>query len=96
MAQHPPAQQAQLEAGERRNVGRIDRVVRTIIGAGLLVGATIVGPGTFDSLMLAGIGGAILLTALRSQCWLYRFYGVTTSRTPDGILCEPGGRCRLQ
>lgn len=77
------------------NLGRVDRLVRAAIALGLLVGAVVVGMGTFDAFMLTLISIPIAVTAVRGQCWLYGWYGVSTSRRPEGIVCDTD-RCRLR
>lgn len=68
-------------------------MLRVVIAVGLLAGAVLASG--FDSLMLALLAIPIATTAVRGQCWLYRWYGVSTRRRPEGMVCD-ADRCRLR
>ncbi len=58
-----------------KNVGSIDRVVRIVIGAGVL------GAGFYFENCLGLIGIIPLLTALTGKCPLYMPFGISTCKT---------------
>lgn len=58
------------------NVGTIDRIVRVIIGAGLLYYALLAAPTGYN--WVGWIGVVPLLTALIGNCPLYSILGVST------------------
>jgi len=58
-----------------RNVGNLDRILRIVIGLGLLA-LVFVGPKTLWGL----VGLVPLLTALAGFCPLYRVLGICTAR----------------
>lgn len=63
-----------------RNVGSIDRIVRAVLGAVLLIWGLSLGAAATLPL-LAVIAGAVLIgTAAISFCPLYRIVGLTTCR----------------
>ncbi|MFN8582062.1 MAG: DUF2892 domain-containing protein [Gemmatimonadaceae bacterium] len=59
-----------------RNVGSVDRVIRLVLGVGLL-SLAFVGPRT----PLGYIGVVPLLTGLFGTCPLYRLFGINTCAT---------------
>ena len=62
-----------------RNVGPEDRVVRVVVGAGLLVLLYFV-PMSQWAQILVGIAAAVLvLTGLIARCMLYKMLGIDTS-----------------
>ena len=62
-----------------RNVGPEDRVVRIVVGLGLLALLYFV-PMSQLGQILVGIGGAILvLSGLLARCLLYKLLGIDTS-----------------
>lgn len=62
-----------------RNVGPEDRVVRVVVGIGLLVLLYFV-PMSQWAQILVGIAGAVLiLTGLLARCLLYKMLGIDTS-----------------
>jgi membrane-bound ClpP family serine protease len=66
-----------------RNESPVDRVVRGVLGAGLLV-ASFAGLGLTSAKPLgiaaALIGAVLLFTAATGSCLLYRPFGVATSK----------------
>lgn len=55
------------------NVGKIDRIIRAVIGAALL------GWGVMNSSIIAGvIGGVLLLTVIIGWCPPYALFGINT------------------
>jgi membrane protein YdbS with pleckstrin-like domain len=64
-----------------RNMGMIDRVLRSLIGLLALAGA--VGLGWFSGWMVwaaAAVGVIMLVTAVVGTCPLYRLVGINTCR----------------
>ena len=62
-----------------RNVGSIDRVVRIVLGLGLLV-AGVASTGSIRLVEL--IAGVVLLfTAASGFCLLYRLFGISSCKT---------------
>ncbi|MCS6790317.1 MAG: DUF2892 domain-containing protein [Bacteroidia bacterium] len=57
------------------NVGTVDRIIRLVLGGGLIAAAF------FTKLWwLAIIGGVVFLTGLLGRCGLYYLFGITTRR----------------
>jgi Inner membrane protein YgaP-like, transmembrane domain len=66
-----------------KNEGTADRVVRAVVGGGLIaVSATTLGLGSGKPLgvAVALVGGVLLFTAAAGSCLLYRPFGIDTSR----------------
>lgn len=59
-----------------RNVGGIDRVLRIVVGAALILGFFLNGDGSYSWLYLLGI--IPLATGLMGSCLIYKFIGVNT------------------
>jgi hypothetical protein len=65
-----------------KNVGGIDRVIRLVVGAGLIYYAMSNLPGADDYMVPAGIVGFVLiLTAIFRFCPAYRIFGIKTCKT---------------
>jgi hypothetical protein len=60
-----------------KNMGSVDRVVRTILAVAFIVGAVILG-GWFW--ILGALGVIFLVTALTSSCPLYMPFGISTRK----------------
>ncbi|MDP7151910.1 MAG: DUF2892 domain-containing protein [Paracoccaceae bacterium] len=58
-----------------KNVGSVDRVLRIVIGALLIIGA-LLGYGAW-----MWIGVIVLATGLMSRCLLYRIIGFSTNKS---------------
>ncbi|HEX7971369.1 MAG TPA: DUF2892 domain-containing protein [Thiobacillus sp.] len=64
-----------------KNVGGMDRVIRAVIGGGLIYYAMSNLPGADAWMVPAGVVGFILiLTAIFSWCPAYRVFGIKTSK----------------
>jgi hypothetical protein len=66
-----------------KNESGLDRVVRVVVGGGLLIGAlTTFGLGSAKPLgILFGLVGVVLLfTAATGSCLLYRLFGMNTAK----------------
>jgi hypothetical protein len=64
-----------------KNVGGIDRVIRLVVGAGLIYYAMSNLPGAEDYMVPAGIVGFVLiLTAIFRFCPAYRIFGIKTCK----------------
>ena len=61
-----------------KNVGGIDRVLRIVIGLGLIAGFFLNPEGSYRWLYLIGI--VPLATGLMSNCLLYRLVGINTCK----------------
>ncbi len=59
-----------------KNVGGIDRILRIVVGAALLIGFLFNGDGAYGWLYLVGI--IPLATGLMSTCPLYSIFGMNT------------------
>ena len=59
-----------------RKVGGIDRVLRIVVGAALILGFFLNGDGAYSWLYLLGI--IPLATGLMGSCLIYKFIGVNT------------------
>lgn len=65
-----------------KNVGGVDRVIRTVVGAGLIYYAMSNLPGAQDWMVPAGMVGFILLmTAVFGRCPAYMPFGINTCKT---------------
>ena len=63
----------------KRNVARWERIIRTLAGGGLLVGAFLVPLPPLVRLLAFGGGGVYLLaTALSGTCLGYKMMGIST------------------
>ncbi len=65
-----------------KNVGGVDRVIRLVVGAGLIYYAMSNLPGADAWMVPAGVIGFILvLTAIFSRCPLYMMLGINSCKT---------------
>jgi hypothetical protein len=65
-----------------KNVGGADRVIRAVVGAGLIYYAMSNMPGAQDWMVPAGMVGFILLmTAVFGRCPAYMPFGINTCKT---------------
>jgi hypothetical protein len=65
-----------------KNVGGVDRVIRAVVGAGLIYYAMSNLPGAQDWMVPAGMVGFILvLTAVFSRCPAYMMFGMNTCKS---------------
>ena len=65
-----------------KNVGGVDRVVRAVLGAGLIYYAMSNLPGADAYMVPAGMVGFILLmTAVFGRCPIYMPFGISTCKT---------------
>lgn len=60
----------------KKNIGSIDRILRIVVGAALLIGFFINTESAYRMLYLVGI--IPLFTGLFSTCPLYRIFGLST------------------
>lgn len=60
----------------KKNVGKIDRVLRIVLGLALLAGYVVNNDGAYSWLYLIGV--VPLLTGLMSSCPLYSILGIST------------------
>ncbi|MES2846277.1 MAG: DUF2892 domain-containing protein [Pseudomonadota bacterium] len=63
----------------KQNVGPIDRILRIVVGAALILGYFLNGGGTYSWLYLLGV--IPLATGLLSSCPLYTILGISTCPT---------------
>lgn len=65
-----------------KNVGGIDRIIRAVVGVGLIFYAMSNLPGAEDWMVPAGIVGfVVLLTAIFGFCPAYLPFGIKTCKT---------------
>ena len=65
-----------------KNGGGVDRVIRAVVGAGLIYYAMSNLPGAQDWMVPAGMVGFILvLTAVFSRCPIYMPFGISTCKS---------------
>jgi hypothetical protein len=65
-----------------KNVGGADRVIRAVVGAGLIYYAMSNLPGAQDWMVPAGmVGFILLLTAVFSRCPAYMMFGINTCKS---------------
>ncbi len=62
----------------RKNVGDVDRALRVVAGAGMIVTAVVVEAGA--RWIVGAIGVMLLVTGLVRWCWLYVPFGISTMR----------------
>ncbi len=65
----------------RKNVGDVDRALRVVAGAGMIVTAVVVEAGA--RWIVGAIGVMLLVTGLVRWCWLYVPLGISTVRKKD-------------
>lgn len=58
-----------------KNVGKIDRVVRIILGLVLVWQAL-----NYSNIIILVIGAVLLLTGLVGKCGLYKFFNINTCK----------------
>jgi Protein of unknown function (DUF2892) len=64
-----------------KNVGGVDRVIRAVVGAGLIYYAMSNLPGAQDWMVPAGmVGFILLLTAIFARCPAYMMFGMNTCK----------------
>jgi hypothetical protein len=63
----------------KQNVGPIDRILRIVVGAALILGYFLNGGGAYSWLYLLGV--IPLATGLLSSCPLYTILGISTCPT---------------
>lgn len=63
----------------KKNEGTIDRVIRLVLGAGLVAGGFFA-QGT-AAIVLWALGGIALFTGLTGFCLLYMPFGISTKKT---------------
>jgi uncharacterized membrane-anchored protein YitT (DUF2179 family) len=65
-----------------KNVGGADRIIRAVVGAGLIYYAMSNLPGAQDWMVPAGmVGFVLILTAIFARCPAYMLFGVNTCKT---------------
>ena len=62
----------------KKNIGSIDRTVRTIMAPVLVVVGVLVGPGGWLAIVLYALAAILLATAAVSTCPLYLPFGLST------------------
>jgi hypothetical protein len=67
-----------------KNVGDVDRGLRVVAAAVLIVGGVVAGPGGWLPAVLYLIGAVLAVTAAVSFCPLYALLGVSTRRHTSG------------
>ena len=64
-----------------KNVGGIDRIIRAVVGAGLIYYAMSNLPGAEDMMVPAGmVGFIVLMTAVFGRCLAYMPFGINTCK----------------
>lgn len=64
-----------------RNVGTVDRAVRTVLGLGVVAWAFSVGVASAAGIVLVVVAAVLLVTAAAGFCPLYRLLGISTNGT---------------
>lgn len=70
----------------RRNMGNLDRAIRTVVGLALLTlgpVAEVITPDMLSSILLGIVGTLALISVYFSYCILYDITGFGTDRKPD-------------
>lgn len=65
-----------------RNEHALDRVIRGVIGAGLIAPAFFV-PDAVPAWIAAAVGGILVTTAVIGSCPIYTVLGLSTRKTTD-------------
>ena len=64
-----------------KNMGGMDRVIRVVVGGGLIYYAMSNLPGAEDMMVPAGmVGFIVLMTAVFGRCLAYMPFGINTSK----------------
>jgi Protein of unknown function (DUF2892) len=62
----------------KKNIGSVDRTIRTVMAPVLVVVGVLVGPGGWLAVVLYGLAAILLATAAVSTCPLYLPFGLST------------------
>ena len=65
----------------KRNESNLDRIIRVILGAGLVVAGVLVG-GTVG-IVLYVLAAVMFITAITGFCLLYKLFGIDTCRSSE-------------
>lgn len=65
----------------KRNESNLDRIIRVILGAGLVVAGVLVG-GTVG-IVLYVLAAVMFITAITGFCLLYKLFGIDTCRASE-------------
>lgn len=66
------------EENMKKNIGSVDRTIRTVIAPVLVLVGVLVGPGGWPAILLYAVAGLLLATAAVSTCPLYLPFGLST------------------
>lgn len=67
-----------------RNIGMLDRIIRIILALVIFYVATMVNMVDYLKIILAVIGGLILVTSITGFCFVYKIFGICS--------CKKGGK----
>lgn len=70
-----------------RNLGTVDRIVRTVLGIGALAWAGSLGWSSTLAIVLLVLAGILVVTAALGFCPLYRLLGISTYR-PERVTAQ--------
>lgn len=73
----------------KRNMGRIDRSLRVLVGAGAVAGSGVLGFSTAGGIVLLVVAAVMVATAAIGYCPLYSLLGIRTGGVGE---TEPGGQ----
>jgi len=64
-----------------KTVGKADRAVRVVLGAGAVAGSGVLGFSTAWGIVLLAAGAVMVVTAVSGYCPLYSLLGIETTAT---------------
>lgn len=73
----------------KQNIGAIDRIIRILIAVGFFYAAFSWPMAGAIRIVLAIIGGLLLVTAVTGFCGLYKLIGISTSKKSSSENQEP-------
>jgi len=74
-----------------RNIGTLDRIIRIILALVIFYVATMVNMADYLKIILAVIGGLILVTSITSFCFVYKIFGICScKKRNNNCVCNSG------
>ncbi len=72
-----------------RNIGTLDRIIRIVLALVIFYVATMVNMVDYLKIILAVIGGLILVTSITSFCFVYKIFGICSCKKVDkNCVCD--------
>jgi hypothetical protein len=70
----------------KQNEGMIDRIIRVIIAIGLFYGAMVWVTSSWLRIIMAVVGGIILVTAVTGFCGVYKIFNISTAKKKEPFV----------